>query len=72
MLQERLLPQQILPRAPLQLQSSDSCELQEVVEAFMSSVIHAIPASNDRLEQICQAQKEDPTLSQVLRYCQKG
>ena len=61
-----------LSRALLQLQSTDSCELQEVVEAFMSAVIEAIPASTDHLEQIRQAQQEDPTLSQVLKYCQEG
>jgi len=57
-----------LSRAPLQLQSSDSSELQEVVEAFMSAVIEA---SIDCLVEIRQEQQEDPTLSQVLRYCQE-
>jgi len=38
----------------------------------MSAVIEAIPASSDHLEQIPQAQKEDPTLSQVMKYCQEG
>jgi len=61
-----------LSRVPLQLQSSDSSELQEVVEAFMSAVIEVIPASTDCLEKIHQAQQEDPTLSQGLSYCQEG
>ena len=38
----------------------------------MSAVNEAILASTDRLEQICQVQQEDPTLSQVLKYCQEG
>jgi len=61
-----------LSRAPLQLQSSESSELQDVVESFVSAVVEAIPASSDHLEQIHQAQKEDPTLSQVMKYCQEG
>jgi len=61
-----------LSRAPLQLQSSESSELQDVIESFMSAVIEAIPASRDHLELIRQAQKEDPTLSQVMKYCQEG
>ena len=61
-----------LSRAPLQLQSTDSCELQEVVEAYITAVIEAIPASTDCLKQIHQVQQEDSTLSQVLKYCQEG
>ena len=38
----------------------------------MSADSEAIPASVDHLEQIRQAQQEDLTLSQVLRYCQEG
>ena len=38
----------------------------------MSVVIDAIPATTDRLAQIRQAQQEDPTLSQVMKYCQEG
>jgi len=35
-----------LSRAPLQLQSNDTSELQDVEEAFMSVVIDAIPATH--------------------------
>jgi len=44
-----------LSRAPLQLQTTDSSELQDVIETFTSVAFDAIPANTDRLEQICQA-----------------
>ena len=31
-----------------------------------------IPASTDHLEQIHPVQQEDPTLSQLMKYCQEG
>ena len=67
-----LITADTLSRAPLQLQSSEVSELQDVVESLISAVIDAIPASSDHCEQIRQAQKEDPTLSQVMKYCQEG
>ena len=51
-----------LSRDPLLSDSTDSLDLQELAETFISAVVEALPASNSCLEQIAKAQSADPTL----------
>ena len=59
-------------RAPLKKESSESTDLQESVEQFISTVVESLPASSNWLENICLARSEDPILSQVMKFCQEG
>ena len=61
-----------LSRAPLHADVTDSFNLQESTETFISAVVDALPASASRLEQIAKAQSTDPILQQVTRFCQEG
>lgn len=58
-----------LSRAPL---ISDSLDLQESAETFISSIVEALPTSADHLEQIAKAQLIYPILQQDTRYCKEG
>ena len=52
-----------LSRAPLPSDSTDSLDLQQSAETFISAVVEALPASANHLEQIAKAQSTDPILS---------
>ena len=67
-----LITADALSRAPLHSDSTDSLDLQESAETFISAVVEALPASANRLEQIAKAQSTDPILQQVTKYCQDG
>ena len=67
-----LITADALSRAPLQFESTESFNLQESAETFISAVVEALPASADRLAQIATAQSTDPILQQVTKYCQEG
>ena len=40
--------------------------------AYVGSVIFSLPASDTRLQQIMEAQDEDPVCSQIKLYCYEG
>ena len=61
-----------LSRAPLHADVTDSFNLQESTETFISAVVDALPASASRLEQIAKVQSTDPILQQVTRFYQEG
>ena len=61
-----------LSRAPLQSDVTDSFNLQESTETFISTVVKALPASVSRLEQIAKTPSTDPILQQVKKYSQEG
>ena len=61
-----------LSRAPVHADVTDSFNLQESTETFISAVVETLPASASRLEQIAKAQSTDPILQQVIRFCQEG
>ena len=61
-----------LSRAPVHADVTDSFNLQESTETFISAVVEALPNSASRLEQIAKAQSTDPILQQVTRFCQEG
>ena len=67
-----LITADALSRAPLPSDSTDSFDLQESAETFISAVVEALPASANCLEQIANAQLADPTLQYVIKYCQEG
>ena len=48
----------------------DSTSLHNETEAFVAAVGSNLPATPDRLEEICKAQAADETLSQVITFCQ--
>ena len=60
-----------LSRAPIP-SSDDSVDLQESVEAFISSVVSTLPATPDRLVSLRAAQTQDENLLQVMHYCKVG
>ena len=60
-----------LSRVPTTNTSDDSV-LQEETEAFVESIVSALPATADRLEQFRKAQTDDQILSQVINFCQAG
>ena len=41
-------------------------------EMFVQAVISHLPVSTSRLEDFCKAQKEDPTCSQLMKFCRGG
>ena len=67
-----LITADALSRAPLHSVSTDSFDLQESAETFISAVVEALPARANRLEQIAKAQSTDPILQKVTNYCQEG
>ena len=67
-----LITADAISRAPLHSDSTDSLDLQESAETFISAVVEALPASANHLEQIAKAQSTDPILQQVTKYCQEG
>ena len=60
-----------LSRTPVHADLTDSFNLQETTEKFISAVVEALPASANRLEQIVEAQSTDPSLQQVTRFYQE-
>ena len=41
------------------------------MKLFVSTIVESLPASSDQLTGIRQAWNEDPTLSQVMWFCQE-
>ena len=60
-----------LSRAPLPT-IGDSTDLEQSVEAFISSVVSTLPATSGRLLSLQAAQAQDEILSQVAQYCRAG
>ena len=67
-----LITADALSSAPLPFESTESLDLQESAETFISAVVKALPASADRLAQIATPQSTDPILQEVIKYCQEG
>ena len=61
-----------LSRAPCSSGDKKSHELEEVVERFVAGVTSALPATERRLKEYCQAQERDPVCSRAAEYCQLG
>ena len=61
-----------LSRAPCSSGDKKSQELEEEVERFIAGVTSALPATEQRLKEYCQAQERDPVCSRAAEYCQLG
>ena len=58
----------------LQAQHADPqpCIANDEMTAHVASVITGLPAPDTRLQQIIEAQEEDPVCSQIKTYCSEG
>lgn len=61
-----------LSRQPIDRSTSEDTELQEEITAFVCHTVSQVPASDEKLGQIWQAQLEDPLLKKVRNFCEKG
>ena len=61
-----------LSQAPHTSPGGNSIAFQQEVESYMESVIAALPASNNRLQQYQDAQETDPICSSLRQYCIEG
>ena len=61
-----------LSRAPVSISHADEDELRAEVETFVHAVMQNLPATEQRLEEIRQAQEEDEICQQLKSYCEKG
>ena len=62
----------VFSRAPVHADVTDSFNLQESTETFISAVVEALPASTSRLEQLAKAQSTDPILQSRLEQLAKA
>ena len=67
-----LLMADTLSRAPSLGASKEESFLSEEAEAYVHAVFECLPATERRLEEIRQHQKEDTVLQNVIKYCQSG
>ena len=61
-----------LSRAPVTLPTSEEMQFSTSVEAYVNLVLQGLPATEKRLEQILQAQKQDAVCCKLIKYCQEG
>ena len=61
-----------LSRAPVGMPGNSDIELIAEIDNFASSVLHALPATSQRLRDIGQAQRADEECSQIRQYCSQG
>ena len=61
-----------LSRAPLEETSDSDQTLQEEVDAYVSSIVQGLPATEQRLEEIRRHQQQDEVCQLLTRYCQSG
>ena len=61
-----------LSRSPQRGMSKEDEEFQTVVEAYVDSIVDALPASGLLLEDIRRKLHEDSVLSIIMKYCEEG
>ena len=61
-----------LSRAPVSISCAEDDELRTEVETFVHVVMQNLPATEQRLEEIHQAQEEDKICQRLKSYCEKG
>ena len=61
-----------LSRAPVTSPTSEEMQFSTSVEAYVNLVLQGLPATEKRLEQIQQAQKQDAVCCKLIKYCQEG
>ena len=61
-----------LSRAPCSSSTNNDHLFQDETNAYLQVMIQAIPATENRLEEIRRRQKEDEVCKQIAKYCQRG
>ena len=61
-----------LSRAPTSISTKDDQLLQSEADVYVQAVILALPATEKRLNEIKEKQKEDQVCDQVMRYSGSG
>ncbi|KAL9986784.1 hypothetical protein ACROYT_G000980 [Oculina patagonica] len=61
-----------LSRLQVRIQAVRSTIDNDEMYAYVGSVVSSLPASDTRLQQIMEAQEEDPVCRQIKVYCYKG
>ena len=67
---KQLLIADMLSRAPTEPPSTNDPQFEAHTQAFVNTVLQAIPATEQRLTQIKEAQSQDRVCIQVKQYCQ--
>ena len=67
---KQLLIADMLSRAPTEPPSTNDLQFEAHTQAFVNTVLQAIPATEQRLAQIKEAQSQDRVCIQVKQYCQ--
>ena len=61
-----------LSRAPVTSPTSKEMQFSSSVEAYVNLMLQRLPATEKRLQQIQQAQKQDAVCCKLIKYCQEG
>ena len=61
-----------LSRAPVSSPTSEDTQFNSAVDAYVDLMLQDLPATEKRLQQIQQAQKEDAVCCKLIKYCQEG
>ena len=61
-----------LSRAPASISTKDDQLLQSEADVYVQAAMLALPATEKRLNEIREKQKEDQVCDQVMRYCKSG
>ena len=61
-----------LSRAPLSTPTSNESALQEETDAFVNLVLHHLPATENRLEEIKRLQESDEACQAIVEFCHSG
>jgi len=62
----------MLSRAPTESPNVDDYKLEQESQAFVNTIVQSIPATEQRLQQIKEAQQQDIACKQIAQYCQSG
>ena len=58
-----------LSRAPVSSHTSEDTQFNSAVDAYVDLMLQGLPATEKRLQQIQQAQKEDAVCCKLIKYC---
>ena len=61
-----------LSRASVTSPTSEDTQFNSVVDAYVNLMLQGLPATEKQLQQIQQAQKQDPVCCKLIKYCQEG
>ena len=61
-----------LSRAPVSSPTPEDTQFNSAIDAYVDLMIQGLPATEKRLQQIQQAQKQDAVCCKLIKYCQEG